>query len=253
MSEASRFNLNVASLETSSSITDYTAKFTGAAGRNFVEANDGSLKAAVDLFTPDSTTGTWATPYAKLRTVSSAYPGTMVVYADVPTTGLSSDDATDLSELLTFAVSDGQTEGFADGQLPPGYLPLTSANGLSAMIDYTNAAAADVLAQNRSGAGRNTRRDIADFRHLDDNDAGNCHVRQQFGIDVRIDGPLVDDAVSGGPDTDCFGQFPGGQDDRARCPHQDGRGEFFPGQRRSSGVHRGCAARRSRVGGRPGA
>jgi len=34
------------------------------------------------------------------------------------------------------------------GQLPPGYLPLTSADGLGGLADYTVAAAADVAAQN---------------------------------------------------------------------------------------------------------
>ena len=42
----------------------------------------------------------------------------------------------------------GQTPGYGVGQLPPGYLPLTQADGLGVLASYTTAAAADVAAQN---------------------------------------------------------------------------------------------------------
>jgi hypothetical protein len=66
----------------------------------------------------------------------------------VPTTGLPATDAKDYAALLEFAATLGQTEGFGLGQLPPGYLPMTAANGLGALANYTVAAAADVAAQN---------------------------------------------------------------------------------------------------------
>ncbi len=49
---------------------------------------------------------------------------------------------------LEFAATDGQTPGSGVGQLPPGYLPLTAANGLGSLASYTEAAAQDVAAQN---------------------------------------------------------------------------------------------------------
>ena len=72
----------------------------------------------------------------------------MVVYAAIPTSGLPAADATDYAALLTFAAGPGQTPGSGVGQLPPGYLPLTAADGLGGLAAYTLAAAADVAAQN---------------------------------------------------------------------------------------------------------
>jgi hypothetical protein len=117
----------------------------------FVTPSDASLQAATALLKPDKGTGTWPIPYTELSATSagaSAYPGTMVVYAAVPTSGLPSANAKDYASLLQFAATTGQQAGLGVGQLPPGYLPLTKANGLSGLADYTLAAAADVAAQN---------------------------------------------------------------------------------------------------------
>ena len=55
----------------------------------------------------------------------------MVVYAAVPTSGLpSGTDAKDYASFLRFVAGPGQHPGRGVGQLPPGYLPLTKANGL---------------------------------------------------------------------------------------------------------------------------
>jgi len=53
-----------------------------------------------------------------------AYPLTMVIYAMVPTSGLSHAKATAIARFLDFAAGAGQTPGAQPGQLPPGYLPL---------------------------------------------------------------------------------------------------------------------------------
>ena len=84
-------------------------------------------------------------PYEALRTAmplgTNAYPGIMLISTDVPTQGLPAADAKDYGELLSFEAGVGQTPGLGNGQLPDGYLPITKANGLSAMAAYTNAAA----------------------------------------------------------------------------------------------------------------
>ena len=136
LADDDRYLLNTAGLQTT----------TG----TFVAPAAGSLTAAASLLTPDASTDTWPIPYATFQQSAgaAAYPGTMVVYAAVPTTGLSSSDAADLASFLQFTASTGQTPGTAVGQLPPGYLPLTTANGLGALADYTQAAALDVAAQN---------------------------------------------------------------------------------------------------------
>ncbi len=136
LADDQRYNLQAASLETTSG--------------TFVAPSNPSLAAVASLLKPDDTTGTWPIPYSTFQTSAgaSAYPGTMVVYAAVPTSGLSPTDAADYASLLEFAVSTGQTPGSGVGQLPPGYLPLTQADGLGALASYTLTAAADVAAQN---------------------------------------------------------------------------------------------------------
>jgi hypothetical protein len=54
------------------------------------------------------------------------YPLTMVVYAMVPISGESHAKADDIARWLRFVAGSGQDEGTAPGQLPVGYLPLTS-------------------------------------------------------------------------------------------------------------------------------
>jgi hypothetical protein len=116
----------------------------------FVAPNNTTLQAATNLLQPDQLSGTWPVPYNQLESAVGAagYPGTMVVYAAVPTSGLPAAAAADLSALLTFAAGAGQTPGEGVGQLPPGYLPITAANGLGGLAAYTLAAATDVAAQN---------------------------------------------------------------------------------------------------------
>jgi hypothetical protein len=118
-----------------------------AAPDSFVAPDSASLRAAAALLQPDGKTGTWPIPYAQFDKSTTAYPGTMVVYAAVPTSGLPAVDASDYSSLLQFIATTGQTAGLGVGQLPPGYLPMTKANGLGPLADYTWAAAADVAAQ----------------------------------------------------------------------------------------------------------
>jgi hypothetical protein len=136
LADDERYDLQAASLQTNPG--------------TFVAPDNASLEAATDLLQPDPTSGTWPIPYDQFETGAgtSAYPGTLVVYAAIPTSGLPSTVATDYADLLTFAAGTGQTPGEGVGQLPPGYLPLTAADGLGGLAAYTLAAATDVGAQN---------------------------------------------------------------------------------------------------------
>ena len=148
--EAERYDTPSAALETQSSVSA-TAQFTDGSGRTFVQPTQDSMTTAARLFQPDAASGVWTVPYDTMRTASSgaqAYPGTLVVYADVPTSGLPTELAGQLSNFLTFAAGAGQVAGYGNGQLPPGYVPMTAAAGLSKLTAYTTEAAADVLAQN---------------------------------------------------------------------------------------------------------
>jgi hypothetical protein len=134
--DSERYQLQTAALQTTSG--------------TFIAPSNASLAAAASLLQPDATSGTWPIPYSAFQQAagSSAYPGTMVVYAAIPTSGLPPADAGDYESLLQFAATTGQTPGSGVGQLPPGYLPMTQANGLGALSAYTLAAADDVGAQN---------------------------------------------------------------------------------------------------------
>ncbi|MGA3216011.1 MAG: hypothetical protein ABSD97_10035 [Acidimicrobiales bacterium] len=147
--DAEEFDLNTAALQTYASPEregDNGPQFV--AGRSFVSPTASSLKAAAELMQPDPSIGSWVFPYtdfpgsAKAKT---AYPGTMLLSADVPTKGLPASDAGDYGKYLSFAAATGQTQGFGVGQLPAGYVPI---EGLPDDVDYTKAAAADVTAQN---------------------------------------------------------------------------------------------------------
>ena len=146
LGDAAREGLHLAQLQTTSSLSP-DDKFTSAAGQTFVGPSDASLKAAAQTLTFDSGTGMWPVDYAALRKHASAYPGTMVVYTSVPLKNLPSQDAKDYAKLLTFFAGPGQHPGTGQGDLPSGYLPMTSANGLGAMVAYTTKAAKAVAAQ----------------------------------------------------------------------------------------------------------
>jgi hypothetical protein len=73
------------------------------------------------------------------------YPLTMVIYAMVPTHGVSQAKADAIARWLRFVAGPGQAAGTSPGQLPVGYLPLPAGLQAKAM------AAADAV-QNQSGA-----------------------------------------------------------------------------------------------------
>ena len=149
LADGPRYGLRGAALQTDSVVPNLAAKFTDDHGRHFVTPTDAALRAAMALAKPDEVTHTWPIPYQTLRTApgAGAYPGTMVVYAAIPLTGLDYTTAVHLGQFLDFAATDGQETGLGLGQLPPGYLPMTAANGLGAMVLYTRRAAAAVAAQ----------------------------------------------------------------------------------------------------------
>ena len=150
LADAARYSLTTASLQSQVSPGAPT-KFTDAEGRTFVGPTTAALAAATKLFTPTAHGDSWTLPYGDFQTdadAATAYPGTMLFSADIPTTGLPATDASEYAQLLEFAAGPGQTPGTANGDLAAGYLPMTAANSAGPQVAYTNAAAADVRAQN---------------------------------------------------------------------------------------------------------
>ncbi|WGL51832.1 hypothetical protein P5P86_17985 [Nocardioides sp. BP30] len=146
LTAVSRYGLRAAALETSSDIGPETT-FTDASGKTFASPDTAGMKTAVKLLSADTDAGAWTVDYDELDSQTGAYPGLMPVYADVPTKGLGSADAARVAQLLDFAAGSGQSAGTANGQLAPGALPMTSANGLGAEAAYTRCVAVQVRAQ----------------------------------------------------------------------------------------------------------
>jgi hypothetical protein len=149
LGDAARFGLDAAALQTT--VTSGSGStFTDATGRTFVTPTDAALRKAAGQLATAKSPVDWQLPYSTLLSDASgagAYPGTMVVYADVPTSGLTAHDAHGYAAFLAFVAHAGQVPGPALGQLPAGFLPMTKANGLGALADYTSRAAVAVSDQ----------------------------------------------------------------------------------------------------------
>ncbi|MBV9822593.1 MAG: hypothetical protein JO144_10170 [Actinobacteria bacterium] len=149
LGDAQRYQLRTAALQTHQA-PDAPVKFTDTTGRSFVAPTPESLTAAAKLMRPDASGSTWVLPYDRLRTEAggeSAYPGTLLLSTDVPTKGLTAADGGNFAKLLRYAAGPGQVPGSGNGELPAGYLPITAANGLGQLADYTLRAAAEVASQ----------------------------------------------------------------------------------------------------------
>ena len=92
------------------------------AGTDCVQPSTDSVTTALNSATTDSA-GLLEVNPAKVP--AGGYPLTEVVYAAVPT-NQSAAALTDYADFIAYAAGQGQTAGSTPGDLPPGYLPLTS-------------------------------------------------------------------------------------------------------------------------------
>jgi hypothetical protein len=121
-----------------------TASLENAAGR-FVTPSNASMTAALSAMTTSAGNHITADLHESAK-VKAAYPLTMVIYAMVPTSGISRPKAAKIAQWLDYVAGAGQVQGAGAGQLPDGYLPLTAA-----MREQTLRAASEVLAQAGNG------------------------------------------------------------------------------------------------------
>jgi hypothetical protein len=99
-----------------------SAALCNPAGADCVQPSTTNVAAALKSATKDSA-GLLEVNPAKVP--AGAYPLTEVVYAAVPT-NQSGSFLSDYANFISYAAVHGQTAGTAPGDLPPGYLPLTS-------------------------------------------------------------------------------------------------------------------------------
>jgi hypothetical protein len=114
---AARFGMQTALLCATSDTT----------GKDCVGADTKSLQTAANAFVPaGSALGNGVSHGGTAAYDTGAYPLTLPVYASVAKTGLTEQDARAYAGLLEWFAHTGQTPGYASGQLPPGYAPLTT-------------------------------------------------------------------------------------------------------------------------------
>jgi hypothetical protein len=90
---------------------------------HYVAPSDKTMKIALSTMVPSGSNGiTKQVDFAKER--PDAYPLTMVIYAMVPTKGVSKKKADAIARFLDYVAGPGQHRGLNVGELPPGYLPL---------------------------------------------------------------------------------------------------------------------------------
>jgi hypothetical protein len=123
-----------------------TAALRNAAG-DYVRPSNGTMAAALRHMTSN---GSGTVEVNLTNKDPRAYPLTMVIYAMVPTSGLSHAKAAAIARFLDFAAGAGQRPGVRPGQLPPGYLPLPAS-----LRARTRTLAREVAAQsgNHKGGG----------------------------------------------------------------------------------------------------
>jgi hypothetical protein len=101
-----------------------TAELCNTAGTKCVGANTSSLQKAAGEFTDSGTDGVQQPGPANYA--AGAYPLTMPVYAGI-SKSLSASSRATYAKALSYVTTTGQKPGFAIGNLPPGYAPLTKA------------------------------------------------------------------------------------------------------------------------------
>lgn len=134
LGDAQRYGLHVAALRTTGTGTAAT----------FVAPSNASMAAAVATATNAGPARAFTLDAATLP--DDAYPGTMIIQAAVPTTGLTSADAGHVAQFVTTATTEGQVSGAGNGQLPAGFLPIT-ASGATANLFSSAQAAALIIAK----------------------------------------------------------------------------------------------------------
>ena len=137
MGDARRLGLDEASLETK--------------GKTFVGPTDRAVAKAVRLAEPSkSGEGAFTLDMAKL-VKANAYPGTMIVYTAARTANLPAEDAEKVAQFIDVATTEGQQQGYGNGELPPGYLPVRK-TGVTAPLWKQAQAVATAIAE-QDGAG----------------------------------------------------------------------------------------------------
>ncbi|HEV2796979.1 MAG TPA: hypothetical protein VGV65_05110 [Nocardioides sp.] len=131
MGDARRLGLDEASLAT----------------RNgFVGPTEGGITKALRLAEPSKSGEEPFTLEMADLVAADAYPGTMIVYTAARTANLPQEDADKVAQFIEVATSEGQREGYGNGELPPGFVPLRK-TGVTAPLWKQAQAVASAIAE----------------------------------------------------------------------------------------------------------
>ncbi len=131
----SRFELSITDSNAADLYALNTAKLQNAAGE-YVAANTTSMNAAVAGMVSSGVTGVSINDPTKI--IDGAYPLTMMTYTAINVCDSPIAALKDYRKFLTYMVGDGNVQGTDPGDLPLGYIPLSSDQ--IAEVNTTNAA-----------------------------------------------------------------------------------------------------------------
>ena len=117
------------------------------AGGRFVGPSDAGMAAAIALAEQGEKYQPFTIPDAALAKSRTAYPGTMVVYTASRLSGMKKTDAHQVAQFISVSTTEGQRRGRGNGQLPEGYLPITSTGSTAKLLVSARAVGAAILAQ----------------------------------------------------------------------------------------------------------
>lgn len=136
--DASRLGLNEARLETRGGV--------------YVGPSQASMTKALRVAKPSSNGMEPFTVDMDAVVRSHGYPGTMVVYTAARTANLPQVDASKVAMFIDVATSEGQRPGYANGELPGGYLPLRRTGATAPLVQQAGRVADAVRAQEVPGS-----------------------------------------------------------------------------------------------------
>ena len=140
LGDARRLGLDVAALEVG--------------GGRYVGPTDATMRRALQAATP-SKQGDQPVEMPVADVVKAGgYPGTMVVYTAARTANLPKADAAKVAQFIRTATTEGQRPGYGNGQLPPGYLPLTRTGPTAALWKQAQTVADLITAQQGATTGK---------------------------------------------------------------------------------------------------
>lgn len=115
--------------------------------RAFVAPTDGAIARALKLAEPSASgTEPFALDMADM-VKADAYPGTMIVYTAARTANLPQADADKVAQFIEVATTEGQKQGYGNGELPPGFVPLRKTGVTAPLWKQAQAVATAIVEQ----------------------------------------------------------------------------------------------------------